>query len=95
MFIHRTTMEHLHICVLNCGHEHGKIRLKQPRQPGNLDMYMLEHVLQNVYRGIVKCAIIMIYRTHVCQKLYVHVYAAEQRREQPAGVLEAKICKAT
>lgn len=56
---------------------------------------MLEHVLQNVYRGIVKCAIIMIYRTHVCQKLYVHVYAAEQRREQPAGVLEAKICKAT
>lgn len=32
---------------------------------------------------------------HVCQKLYVHVCAAEQRREQPAGVLEAKICKAT
>lgn len=31
----------------------------------------------------------------VCHKSYVHMCAAEQRKEQPAGVLEAKICKAT
>lgn len=83
------------MCVLNCSHKHGKIGLEHPQQLGNLDMYMLECVLQNVHRDITKCKIIMIYRTHVCQKSYVHMCAAEQRREQPAGVLEAKICKAT
>lgn len=88
MFTHRTTMEHLHMCVLNCSH---KKRLEHPKQLENLDMYILECVLQNVHKGIIKCAIIM----DVCQKLYVHMCAAQQRREQPAGVLEAKICKTT
>lgn len=70
MFIHRITMEHLHKCVLNC-HKHGKIRLEHPQQLGNLDMYMLECVLQNMHRGTVKCAIFMDTCVRNCMSMCV------------------------